>query len=71
MPAKHAVDRKTATPALGQTGTAINTRNTWCMISKSDSFDIQNTHSFEAIEISPNHYITVATTQHTIAFTAS
>ena len=35
----HTPHRKTVTPALRQTGTAINTRNTWCMIFKWDSFD--------------------------------
>ena len=37
----HTPDRKTITPALRQTGTEINTNNTWCVISKWGSFNIK------------------------------
>ena len=35
------LDKRTTTPALRQTGTAINIRNTRCIILKFDSFNIK------------------------------
>ena len=35
----HTVDNKTVTPALKETGSAVNSRNTWCMIFKLSSFN--------------------------------